>query len=836
VAAAVERRLGAAPELVPLLSLVRAVVPVDLPESDLTRQMAGPVRADNTNRLLLHLLGEAARSQPLLLLLEDGHWMDSASWHLTLQIARSQPRVLVVLSTRPLEKPPTEHGKLLELPEATRIELASLDSEELMALVARRLGVDALPDALSRLLEERCEGNPFYAEELALSLRDAGLVVVEDGRCRLVSETALSELNVPATLQGVITGRVDRLPPPSQLTLKVASVIGRLFETPMLCGVHPIPADVETVPQQLEGLAAAELIAPEPTPLVPAHGFRHAVIHESVYGLLPYAQRRTLHRAVALHLEEVHRHDRATIHPLLAHHYDAAEMPDEAVASLRAAGEQALDASANQEAVRLLARALALDAGRQNGLSPIERIELQRSLGMAHFGLTQYDGQRAAYESVLRGAGIRIPRGDWRILQELGVLLRQALRERVTGRRAPRLAGDAHEACVLAMRAQGDMLTALSFEGRRFEAVEVALQMFNLGGRIDPTPEASAARVGYGLFLAMAGLRGIGERQIRRGLDECLAAGHLLYTVQAFTILGQVLVMRGRCREGCRCLREAVARADALGTKLWHQRSSYALGDALSATGEFEESRASLVRAGALSLDTEPQTVGLMRSLQGLCMLRLGRDDEALALLEEGVAASRDHPAALPIFASLGALAEARLRCGSLEPALDAAREAEEISRRSNEVSAYRPGIHGFWGICQVYLALWRRAESGEAGVTPQAAGEARLRAERAVRAFRGFVRVFPSARPRWQLAEGLRQLQRGRTRRALRWFRRAARGAGSSEQPYEQGLAYFYLAQHGSRRERPWAAERAREVLERAHLAHELRELRAFGGSVAVT
>src|SRR5690606_14242082 len=114
---------------------------------------------------------------------------------------------------------------------------------------------------------EKAEGNPFFSEELAYALRDAGLLRVEDGTARLAPGADLAALDFPTTIQGVITSRIDRLSPSQQLTVKVASVIGRIFAVQVLSGVFPLgggEAQLRANLDRLERLDITPLETPEP--------------------------------------------------------------------------------------------------------------------------------------------------------------------------------------------------------------------------------------------------------------------------------------------------------------------------------------------------------------------------------------------------------------------------------------------------------------------------------------------------------------------------------------------------------------------------------------------
>src|SRR5207248_7019245 len=121
--------------------------------------------------------------------------------------------------------------------------------------VCQRLGVRSLPPALAGLIYEKAQGNPYFSEELAYALRDSRLVEVEGEECRLAPGAGdLGDVAFPDTVQGVVTSRIDRLGPAEQLTLKVASVIGRVFPLRILRDLYPIEEDRASLPTHLHRL------------------------------------------------------------------------------------------------------------------------------------------------------------------------------------------------------------------------------------------------------------------------------------------------------------------------------------------------------------------------------------------------------------------------------------------------------------------------------------------------------------------------------------------------------------------------------------------------------
>ncbi|NJN99294.1 MAG: AAA family ATPase, partial [Anaerolineales bacterium] len=362
--------LTSKPDLARLAPLLNTILPLGLPENELTRQMSGQVRADNTRDLLLNLLQEATAQTPALLVLEDAHWLDSASWALTRLVSQRVPGALLVVATRPLSAPlPIEYSQLLQTPGLQRLTLEALSPEETLTLVCQRLGANNLPDPVATLIRTKAEGHPFFSEELAYALRDSGLIQIEAGECRLVSEMgAFDSVILPDTVEEVITSRIDRLNPSQQIILKVASVIGRTFLVELLRDIHPNQAEKPRLPTHLGKLAQLDITQldhPEPDL---TYTFKHAITREVAYNLMLFDQRRDLHRAVAEWVEHTYAADLPPFYALLAHHWSQAlgtwsngsGSVTKAIDYLEKAGEQALRGYANQEAVRFLGEAVVI--------------------------------------------------------------------------------------------------------------------------------------------------------------------------------------------------------------------------------------------------------------------------------------------------------------------------------------------------------------------------------------------------------------------------------------------------------------------------------------------
>jgi predicted ATPase/class 3 adenylate cyclase len=361
-----------APELYDRLPLLADVLEIELPESDVTRALDARLRGESVADLVVGLVRVRAAAQPVALVIDDAHWLDSRSWSLVVAVAQAlvveRLPVLLVVATRPQDAQQPgwrQLPALLRLPGCERLVLRELAPADVHALLAERLGVAAaaIPEQLRALVQERSGGNPLFAEELLAALLDARLVRVEhDGtaiRCSVAPGLEEAAGLLPETLQALLLARIDRLPVEQQLTLKVAAVIGPTFAYPPLHSTHARHAatDGTALKHELRTLAALSYTwLEEPEPNL-AYSFKHVLVQEAAYETLLYAQRRELHLAVARWYE---RRASDSAYPLLTHHYRRAEEPERERHYARLAGIQAAEQYANDEAVAYFSRALEL--------------------------------------------------------------------------------------------------------------------------------------------------------------------------------------------------------------------------------------------------------------------------------------------------------------------------------------------------------------------------------------------------------------------------------------------------------------------------------------------
>ena len=353
------------PAYVERAPLLNDVLGLDLPESRLTSGYEPEVRQESLAALVGELLVDRITVAPVALIVEDAHWLDSLSWELVLSATRTLANraILLIVTNRPYaEIVPSQYSTLSQMRGAEVLPLGALPPEETVALAAARLGLKppALPEDVVTLLTERAEGNPFFAVELIGALRDQELLVIEDGACRVVGDSDALRASVPDTLEGVVLSRLDRLPTDEQLTVKVASVIGRSFLLRTLHDVHPAEIENEVLRMHLDHTSRRRLTLLEAEDPEPSYAFQHVVTQQVAYETLLFERRRELHRGVAGWYEQAYAEHLAPHYPLLVVHWNRAGHGEKECEYARLAGEQAAARHANVEAGIYFTRTLEL--------------------------------------------------------------------------------------------------------------------------------------------------------------------------------------------------------------------------------------------------------------------------------------------------------------------------------------------------------------------------------------------------------------------------------------------------------------------------------------------
>jgi class 3 adenylate cyclase len=275
---------------------------------------------DAVKRLLLR----ESQAQPLVLVFEDLHWIDTQTQSLLDSLIESLPtaRILLLINYRP----EYQHGWGSKS-YYSQLRIDPLRTESADELLQALLGNDAKLKSLKQLLIERTEGNPFFLEESVWGLVETKVLAGERGNYHLQKE--LVSTQVPATVQAVLAARIDRLPSEEKRLLQAASVIGKDFPFALLQAVAELPD--EPLRQGLAHLQAAELLYE--TSLFPdlEYTFKHALTHQVTYQSLLRSSRQNCHERIARILEQRFPDVIETQPQVLAHHYTEADFGARAI-------------------------------------------------------------------------------------------------------------------------------------------------------------------------------------------------------------------------------------------------------------------------------------------------------------------------------------------------------------------------------------------------------------------------------------------------------------------------------------------------------------------------
>jgi class 3 adenylate cyclase/predicted ATPase len=342
------------PYLFPLLSVAEPTSPL--------AQMDPQIRKRRTFEALKRLLVRESLNQPLILIFEDLHWLDSETQAFLILLSESiaSARMLLLVNYRPEYR--HEWGNKTFY---MQLRLDPLGQEDAQELLTTLLGDDVALQPLKQFILAKTNGNPFFMEEIVQALVEEGVL----SRLRRVGTAHLNvgatgrsplptDLRIPTTVQGVLTSRIDRLPQEKKGLLQTLSVVGKEFSFSLLRQVMNQPEDA--LRPLLSHLQEAEFIYEQPAFPEPEYTFKHALTQEVAYNSLLIERRKILHEQTGQALEALFHSQLEDHYGDLAHHYSRSGNTEKAVEYLHLAGQQAVQRSANAEAISHFTTALEL--------------------------------------------------------------------------------------------------------------------------------------------------------------------------------------------------------------------------------------------------------------------------------------------------------------------------------------------------------------------------------------------------------------------------------------------------------------------------------------------
>jgi tetratricopeptide (TPR) repeat protein len=781
-------------------ALLGAVLPFDLPETDVTLQMTPEARQENTLRMLVRLFEGHRGEGALVLAMDDSQWIDSSSWALLLRLVREVQRALIIVAARTdIGADPAPMEALIQVHGLQTIELQGLAHDDVLTLICQALRVDSLPDAVARFVGERAEGHPFFSLELAYALRDAGSLEIAAGRATVAAD--LERLEFPESIEGVIAIRLDRLTPEDRSTLKVASVLGQSFSAEVIADVLE-PGLADGLDGRLAGLEARDLISADGEGSRRGYSFRHVLIRDVVYSRLLYAQRRQLHRRAAEYFEQLGQTSGSVTDGLLAYHWEAAGVPGRAIEHLEPAGSNALRDGSFREAAGFLDRAIILagaNAGRALGneptLDPVDvparRTATWRWLAaQARYRLGDLDESRDLAEAAVGVLDRRPPSDGLALGAAVGMQAgTQLLHRLLPGRfidRAPAVERERLQHATFAYLNLAELNYLASRKGRSAYA---ALRALNLAEQAGPS---LALVETYGAICIIGGLvgrHGLADRYARLGRSAAAQVGQPYATA---INLHQVCLYRSGTGPAGRLFVDyetGVGLFRSLGDKGRLRDCLGLAGIAAHLFGRLELGRRFLSELLATHDEGErslPWTWGV--TWLAAIDLRQGHTEEALAGLRRANASQGSERLDMTSITVHGLLSVALLRVGRVDEARVEADRTRSLIAASGGHPTGHPVLDGYAGLAEVSLAEWDAASSAAERK------RARRQVEEACLFLDRYRRVFPIGEPAFRLYRGHLAARVGGQRTAVQEWKRSLRAAEALDMRYETARAHLAL------------------------------------------
>ncbi|HSF31449.1 MAG TPA: sigma 54-interacting transcriptional regulator, partial [Candidatus Tectomicrobia bacterium] len=620
---------------------------LDVPVEDAEwRALDPPGRRQRTLEAYKHLVLLESQSQPILLVVENLHWIDTETEALLDSLVDSLAAVpiLLVSNYRP-EYQPSWGGKTYY----TQLRLDPLPPERADELLQDLLGMDPSLTPVKHHLIETTEGNPFFLEESVCTLVQTGVLVGGIGAYRLAH--TMPRMQVPGTVQAVLAARIDRLPPENKRLLQTAAVVGHSVPLPLLRAVTE--RSKTDLYSGLADLQAAEFLYETRLIPEPEFTFKHALTHEVAYNSLVQEQRRMLHARI---VETLEGNSGEQAVEQLAHHALRGEVWEKALAYSRQAGDKAMGRTAYREAVMCFEHALvALRHLPEAHNTLAQGIDLLCELQGA---LVAFGEFRRGFDYLTQAEVLADRLGDrQRLGQALALMTHSFWRESeydraiACGQRALAITAasgdDVHHAMVLGYL--GTVYFSMGDYRRAIDLLREALTSF----------EGEVRHERFGIMM--------------------------LPSVRVLTWLVDCLREVGDFGEGIACSEEALRIADAtghLGTKIITQRK---LGDLLLRQGNLQ--RAIPVLEEALNqchTAHVPLFVAGMTISLGMAYALAGRNAEAMPLLNQ-VHVQEETLTSLGGNSTVLRVGEAYLRVGRWHDAFQLAELAQRLSHGRKE-------------------------------------------------------------------------------------------------------------------------------------------------------
>jgi len=566
------------------------------------------------------MLVRGSRRRPLLIVLEDLHWIDRTSEECVAALVEelSGSPILFVATYRPGYRP-----AWMARSYATQFAIQPLSSDDSLSVVRTVLQVDQVPEPLVRQILDKAEGNPFFLEELS----------------RAVGEHGSPTLTIPDTIQEVLLTRIRRLPEPTKEILQTASVLGREVSRDLLATIWDQPGIA--LEPHLTDLMRLEFLYQQTESVEPAYVFKHALTQEVAYESLAAPRRQALHAAAGAALERRHAGHLEDAYEQLAYHFARTDQAERAAHYLVRFARKATALYAHQEAVRALREA---------------RAHVQK--------LPAADRARRRLEIVLWEATSLFPLG--RIQEVLELLLPE--RDALEGLKDPTLAGDYHFML-------GRAYSFLADHQRATEHGQRAIEEADRSGN-DALRGKAYCLLAQDAPVSGRALEGIEDGQ--RAVALLRQTRELWWLSNAYWVVALNHAQIGEFHLGLEAIGQAHQIAEATGDPRQRTLVAWGAGILHAVIGDVDRGVEECRRA--LDLAPDPLNRAIAGGWLGFALIQKGDPDRAIPLLEDSVRqfAQWRYRVLEGWFGAF--LAEAFREKGQLDSGLEFARRALQIA------------------------------------------------------------------------------------------------------------------------------------------------------------
>lgn len=603
------------------------------PSSELTPQQ----QKTKAFELLWQQLIAFTAKRPVLMIVEDAHWIDPTSievFDLVVERIRELP-ILLVVAFRPDFKPPWTNSA-----HVSSVSLQRLGHDQIKAIAERLSGGKRLPPDLIDQIVTKTDGVPLFVEELTKTVLESGLL--QDKGDHFALTGSLKGLAIPATLQDSLMARLDRLVPGKQVA-QVGAAIGREFYHQLLAEAAA-PLNERELEKALERLLAAELIQRRGAPPNVTYRFKHALVQDTAYNSLLKARRQRLHMEIGKLLEEKFPHTVDAEPELLAHHFQEAGHPETAIPYALLAGDaavmryasaeaqaryqaafemaQSLPPSGDASSARIQAALKLAEVG-QNRLqfeANLQRLEIARTLaqeieddqqlcqihywtGRTNYVLGRFDAGVASAEEALHiaellGAGDEDTAGPVNLLARLNCLRGEA---RLASQFATRSLAQMH---ALGNRIEeagvaGVLAFAFGQQGRFKEAFDAADRGLALAKKLEHLPTLAAVLQFRGVVHGWYGDLPTATADFEQAIDLCEKSGDVFRKYLVHGWRGEAYLSAGEAKAAETDLVTCLALGEEIGTSFHRAAFQAFLAQIRLSQGDVKS--ASELSAGAIS-------------------------------------------------------------------------------------------------------------------------------------------------------------------------------------------------------------------------------------------